>query len=210
MWRRVPRSPTGLPRSHPSPEVGRSKPRRSLTAVVSPAPLGPRKPNTSPRGTVMVRPASATVRPKRLDSSTVLTAGVPAAALWGAAALVSSATSTGLRLNASGLLQVIRDVDRVGLLDRSGHGVYDALLDPDHRRADPGVVTERNALDALDGDGGRCCVLHRDRDGQRRVGIADGFDGGLELRCDAGLREQVALHLLDRDLGRRRGWGARD
>src|SRR5881275_2365764 len=138
MRRRAPRSPSGRPSSQPCPDVGFRRPSSSLTAVVLPAPLGPRKPNTSPRGTVMVRPASATVRPKRLDSSTVLTAGVPAAALGGAAALVSSATSTSLRLNASGLLQVIRDVDRVGLLDRSGHDVDDALLHPDHRRADAG------------------------------------------------------------------------
>ncbi len=41
----------------------------------------------------MVRPASATVRPKRLRSSTVLRAGVPAAASSETAAVVFSATS---------------------------------------------------------------------------------------------------------------------
>jgi hypothetical protein len=88
------RSPIGLPSSQPSPDVLLSSPRSSFTAVVLPAPLGPRKPNTSPRGTVMVSPARATVLPNRLDSSTVFTACVPAAApCSGAAAVGFSATS---------------------------------------------------------------------------------------------------------------------
>src|SRR5205814_5976750 len=40
-----------------------------LTAVVLPAPFGPRKPNTSPRGTVIVRPESATVELNRFERS---------------------------------------------------------------------------------------------------------------------------------------------
>src|SRR5467141_4936282 len=95
---RVRRSPTGLPSSQPSPDDGLRRPSSSFTAVVLPAPLGPRNPNTSPRGTVIDRPARATVRPKRFVSSTVLTAGT-ATAFGGAAAVVISASSaTQLRL----------------------------------------------------------------------------------------------------------------
>src|SRR2546422_1894599 len=79
MRRRVRRSPTGLPSSQPSPDDGLRRPSSSFTAVVLPAPLGPRKPNTSPRGTVIDRPARATVCPNLLVSSTVFTAGVAAA-----------------------------------------------------------------------------------------------------------------------------------
>src|SRR3989442_15621893 len=75
MRRRVRRSPTGLPSSQPSPDDGLRRPSSSFTAVVLPAPLGPRKPNTSPRGTVIDRPARATVCPNLLVSSTVFTAG---------------------------------------------------------------------------------------------------------------------------------------
>src|SRR2546430_11362102 len=77
MRRRVRRSPTGLPSSQPSPDDGLRRPSSSFTAVVLPAPLGPRNPNTSPRGTVIDRPARATVCPNLLVSSTVFTAGVP-------------------------------------------------------------------------------------------------------------------------------------
>src|SRR2546430_14941291 len=72
---RVRRSPTGLPSSQPSPDDGLRRPSSSFTAVVLPAPLGPRNPNTSPRGTVIERPARATVCPNLLVSSTVFTAG---------------------------------------------------------------------------------------------------------------------------------------
>src|SRR5438874_10823688 len=90
---RVRRSPTGLPSSQPSPDDGLRRPSSSLTAVVLPAPLGPRNPNTSPRGTVIESPARATVWPNLLVSSTVFTAGVPAASPCGEAAAGFSATS---------------------------------------------------------------------------------------------------------------------
>src|ERR1051326_7893440 len=80
MRRRAFRSPSGRPSSEPLPELGLRSPRRSFTAVVLPAPLGPRTPTPSPRGTDIVSPARATFLPKRLVSSTVLTASVPAAA----------------------------------------------------------------------------------------------------------------------------------
>src|SRR2546425_1481583 len=86
MRRRVRRSPTGLPSSQPSPDDGLRRPSSSFTAVVLPAPLGPRKPNTSPRGTVIDRPARATVCPNLLVSSTVFTAGRPAGSPPGVAA----------------------------------------------------------------------------------------------------------------------------
>src|SRR5215472_16820793 len=58
-----------------SPPLGRTRPSSSLTAVDLPAPFGPRKPKTSPRSTVIDRPASATVRRYRLRSSIAWMAG---------------------------------------------------------------------------------------------------------------------------------------
>src|SRR5438270_12523997 len=94
---RVARSPIGWPRSQPSPDEGASRPSRTFTAVVLPAPLGPRKPKTSPRGTVMDRPASAILPPNRLVRSTVWMAGDEAATPPGVAAdsLVTPATTAG-------------------------------------------------------------------------------------------------------------------
>src|SRR5713226_2416837 len=103
MRRRVLRSPIGSPRSHASPEVGLSRPSRSFTEVVFPAPLGPRNPKISPRGTVIERPASATVLPNRFDRSTVCMAGESAAtpSFVGVAAMetdAGSATHAGYQL----------------------------------------------------------------------------------------------------------------
>src|SRR5579859_4496022 len=94
--RRVPRSPIRCPRTQASPEVGASRPSSSFTAVVLPAPFGPRKPKISPRGTVIESPASATVPLKRLVSSTVWIAGEvdEATAPGGAAASFSATPAT--------------------------------------------------------------------------------------------------------------------
>ena len=54
------------PRTLPDPRVGRARPSSSLIAVVLPAPLGPRRPTSSPRPTVRLSPSSAVVRPKVL------------------------------------------------------------------------------------------------------------------------------------------------
>src|SRR5216683_3450441 len=94
MRRRVPRSPAGWPSTHASPDVGASRPSRSLTDVVLPAPLGPRKPKISPRGTVIERPASAIVLPNRFVRSTVCMAGEEAAIpVEGMAAVETDAVS---------------------------------------------------------------------------------------------------------------------
>src|SRR6266705_7126170 len=97
MRRRVLRSPIGAPRSQASPEVGRRRPSSSFTDVVLPAPLGPRKPKISPRGTVIERLVRATVLPNLFERSTLWIAGVEAAAPIGAAAesVCASATTRG-------------------------------------------------------------------------------------------------------------------
>src|SRR5579859_752724 len=96
MRRRVRRLPAGWPSTHASPDVGASRPSSSFTAVVLPAPFGPRKPKISPRGTVIESPASATVPLKRLVSSTVWIAGEidEATAPEGAAASFSATPAT--------------------------------------------------------------------------------------------------------------------
>src|SRR5712671_6736865 len=126
MRRRVSRSPIGLPSSQASPELGFRRPSSSLTEVVLPAPFGPRNPNTSPRGTVIDSPASATVRPNFFDRFTVWMAGDPAAAApGGAAASVCSFTSaTSAGYNAcSG--QMVSDVERVRQLHAADDPVDD-------------------------------------------------------------------------------------
>src|SRR3977135_2550977 len=182
MRRRVSRAPIARPSSHPSPELGLRRPRSSLTDVVLPAPFGPRNPKTSPRGTVIVSPASATVRPNRFDRLTVWMAGDPAAAApGGAVAFDSSFTSApSAGYNAcSG--QMVSDVDGVVLLDRADDSVDDAVLDPDHSSAHAGVVTGSQSLHALHVDGGRGAELNRDGNRQRCAGIADRLDRRRQL-----------------------------
>src|SRR5438477_941416 len=89
---RVLRSPIVSPSSQASPEVGLSRPSNSFTDVVLPAPLGPRNPKISPRGTVIESPASATVLPNRFDRSTVCIAGESTAAPVDGAAAVGDET----------------------------------------------------------------------------------------------------------------------
>ena len=67
----VSRSPAGAPSTMASPEDGRMSPSNSFTAVVLPAPLGPRNPNTSPLPTVIDNPRRAIVPWKSLRSSMV-------------------------------------------------------------------------------------------------------------------------------------------
>src|SRR6266853_4844913 len=154
-------SPARAPSTVALPDVGRARPSRSLTGVVLPAPLGPRKPKTSPRGTVIERPASATVCPNRLERLAVWMAGEPAAAPGGAAASCSITSVTSAGYNAcSG--QMVSDVDGVIALDGADHSVNDSVLDPDHAGADAGVVAQRQALDALDRHSCRRGELHRD------------------------------------------------
>src|SRR4030088_1198896 len=75
------RSPIGAPSNQAWPADGSVSPRRSFTEVVLPAPLGPRKPKTSPFGTVIVSPARAVTWPYLLARSWVWMAGVSAPAL---------------------------------------------------------------------------------------------------------------------------------
>src|SRR5712692_1701102 len=138
MRRRVARSPIGEPSTQASPPLGGISPSISFTAVVLPAPLGPRKPKTSPGGTVMVRPASATLSPKRLDSSTQWMAGEAAAAV---AAACLAFRSTGSR---SG--ERVGDAKHLPFAERAGDTEYEAVLDPDHGVPEPGIVADGHAL----------------------------------------------------------------
>src|SRR5215472_3536127 len=144
-------SPMGWPSTQPSPPVGARRPSSSFTAVVLPAPLGPRKPNTSPRGTVMVRPARATVRPKCFDSSTQWMAG-EAAAVTAAACL--SWRSTNVFQCASPapcreLRKAVRHRQQLVLGQRPGDAVHPPVLDPDDRTAEARVVADCGAVHAL-------------------------------------------------------------
>src|ERR1700742_4625580 len=67
-----------VPRTRTVPDVGRIRSSMSRIVVVFPAPLGPRKPNTSPRSTERSRPARAVLPvravPYRLTSAAASTA----------------------------------------------------------------------------------------------------------------------------------------
>src|SRR5487761_92234 len=198
----------GRPSSQPSPEVGAISPSRSLTEVVLPAPLGPRNPKTSPRGTVIDNPARATVLPNCLDSSTVRMAGEPAATPSGAAAGEISANSA-TRAGYTYLLESVSDSQYRVLLQAACDTIDSAALDPDHTCAEACVVADGNAIDALDGHRLRGCVLDRDRDRQRGAGILDRPDCGSKRWRNAWQREEVVLELLRGDAGRGHHRGAR-
>src|SRR5580692_8637696 len=69
---------SGIPATMAEPEVGAINVPRVRTVVVLPAPLGPRKPNTSPRNTSKETSEKAVRRPKRLVGlSTVRTGSAP-------------------------------------------------------------------------------------------------------------------------------------
>src|SRR5689334_18151606 len=109
----------GAPSTQPSPALGRASPTSSLTAVVFPAPLGPRKPKTSARRTLIVRPLSATVFPYRLARSCVCTAREAA-----------SAASAGFRLLRS--VEGRCNGDHLVGGQLASDGVDYAILHPDH------------------------------------------------------------------------------
>src|SRR3954454_4596212 len=62
------------PATYAAPEVGRASVQSMLMVVVLPAPLGPRKPKTSPAATSKLTPRTASRSPKALRSSRTSTA----------------------------------------------------------------------------------------------------------------------------------------
>src|SRR5579859_275016 len=126
MRRRASDSPAGRPNSRASPLVGRTRPSRILIVVVLPAPLGPRKPKTSPGWTVRSSPCKAILRPYSLRRPTVSTAGV------------------------SGSPQAVGDALEVGGLQRTGHAVEVAVGVPDGRAAHTRIVVEQQPLVAFE------------------------------------------------------------
>src|SRR5947209_19216819 len=60
---------TSWPATAAEPDVGLARVQSMLIVVVFPAPLGPRKPNTSPVATSKSTPLTASTSPKRLASA---------------------------------------------------------------------------------------------------------------------------------------------
>src|SRR6266849_5793911 len=67
-----------MPSMSAVPEVGRRRPHSIRSVVVLPAPLAPRKPNTSPRIAWKLTPSTAASAPYRLTSWRASTAGADA------------------------------------------------------------------------------------------------------------------------------------
>ncbi len=77
MWRRTlsRAATTSKPLTRAAPAVGFASVQSMLIVVLLPAPLGPRKPNTSPGGTVKETPLTASISPKDFPSSSTSIAG---------------------------------------------------------------------------------------------------------------------------------------
>src|ERR1017187_4429396 len=85
---------SGIPATVAVPEVGSIKVPRARTVVVLPAPLGPRKPKTSPYATSKDTPENAVRSPKRLVSCLTIRAGSRGGASTATAATRSSPSVT--------------------------------------------------------------------------------------------------------------------
>src|ERR1700736_3865497 len=170
----------GAPSTQPSPAVGSARPTSSFTAVVFPAPFGPRKPNTSARRTLMVRPLKATVFPYRLARSWVWTASEAA-----------PATSIGFR--SARLVEGRCNGEHLVGSQLASDGVDYAFLLPDHARPEDGFNQQaRYAID-LDRFGRRQTLRNRYRQRGRR--ILDRLDLRGDIGRHARLRQQVILEL---------------
>src|SRR2546425_10668891 len=112
-----------------SPALAWTRPSRILTVVVFPAPLGPRKPNTSPGWTESVRSCSARRRPYALCSprSSIAAAAETAETASSSAADAALAEASGNTLNA------VR-------VQRAGDSVHVAALLVEGDAAEPGPV----------------------------------------------------------------------
>src|SRR5690349_11631710 len=137
MRRRVARSPSDAPRTQPSPPVGLANPSRSFTAVVLPAPFGPRKPKTSPCGTVMGRPSSAITERYRLVS----------AAVWIAAEGGSGASRTTPRSGES--MQGHCHVEDLAFGQWTTYAVDDTVLLPHHGPTRPCRIADCHSLHSI-------------------------------------------------------------
>src|SRR5271166_1155314 len=127
MRRLVSRSPAGAPSTMTSPPLGRASPSSSLTAVVLPAPFGPRNPKISPRLTVIDSPSSATVPRYCLRSSIACTAGDAAgpAAPPGSDPVARPTVLTGSGPAACSA-ELARDTQHILFVEQAGHRVHDA------------------------------------------------------------------------------------
>src|SRR5216117_2628286 len=118
----------GAPSTHASPDVGVARPSSSFTAVVLPAPLGPRNPKTEPRVTVSVSPSRAVTRRYRLTRS--------------AAAIGASAwTSMRAEPTRTPLPQSVHERDEVALLERAQDADHVSALDPEDPAPEPGLIS---------------------------------------------------------------------
>src|SRR5580693_504842 len=134
-----------------SPPVGRARPRSSLTAVVLPAPFGPRNPKTSPRPTVMDRPARAMVRPYSLRRSLACTAGESGRPSCGASRAWPGPWSG----PGAGSADLVSDIQDVLLVQQAGHAADDAVAAlPDQPGRYPGRPDDQHAGRAVHGDAG--------------------------------------------------------
>src|SRR6202022_1486419 len=111
----------GAPSTQPSPAVGRASPTSSFTAVVFPAPFGPRNPKTSARRTLIVSPLSATVLPYSLAWACV-----------GRAREAASAASIGFKSTRS--VEGRCNGEHLVGGQLTSDGVDYAILHPDHAR----------------------------------------------------------------------------
>src|SRR3990170_1255817 len=118
------------PRTFAVPDVGFVSPRRTRMRVVFPAPLGPRRPNVTPRGTSRVRSFRARISPKRLESPRVAIAGP-----FSSGRFAMAGASPPLRFSVSSLLAAALPLLPGLRLLGHGAGSRPRLEESEHRAA---------------------------------------------------------------------------
>src|SRR5450755_701300 len=113
---------TSSPATRAPPAVGLARVHSMLMVVVLPAPLGPRKPNTSPVATSKFTPRTARTSPKLLARSVTVIAGV---ALPAAGGICSPTLDLG-RPGVAGVLGLLAIVCLAGVIGFLGQDAIQA------------------------------------------------------------------------------------
>src|SRR4051812_32638308 len=177
---------TSWPATRARPPVGRASVQSMWIVVVLPAPLGPRKPNTSPRATSKLTPRTASTSPKDFTSCSTSIAADMAGTLGRSSTVAVVPLPPGAPRDARVVEQqagLVVDQDATEVV--GGRGVVEAPL----RRAavDPRVAL----LEALDleaqrphvGGGRLRLAAGREREAVHGEGV--GQRGGLEVDIEA-------------------------
>src|SRR5512132_4480446 len=170
-------------------------------AVVFPAPLGPRKPKTSPGWTVSVRSWRATRGPDALRSPDVAIAGTggPVPAIAPPCSADDGPAGGGRSPEAGrglGSAEALRDIACLVGPEDAGHAPDVPVALPEQGVQPAGLVGEAEPVGAVDRGRPRPDLVGRDRDGQGGAPVTDGAELGHRLGRQAGQAEHDLAQLL--------------